>query len=62
MTMFSRSHKHEHNFHDDNTLHDQTPEAQSLLAQLPSDAAAIGQLLVHDICEDGSDQPSLNFP
>ena len=43
----SKEHKHEYNFHGDDTLHDQTPEVQSILAGLPSGAAAVGQLLVN---------------
>ena len=42
-----KEHKHEYSFHGDDTLHDQTPEVQGILASLPSGAAAVGQLLVN---------------
>ena len=43
----SKEHKHEYSFHGDDTLHDQTPEVQGILASLPSGAAGVAQLLVN---------------
>ncbi|TAQ84346.1 hypothetical protein B7494_g7332 [Chlorociboria aeruginascens] len=39
--------KHEYNFHDDETLHDQTPDPTSLLSRLPAGGAAIAQFFAH---------------
>ena len=45
--MLGRQQQLAYNFHNDESLHDQTPEALSFLEGLPSDAAAIVQYLVN---------------
>lgn len=45
--MLGRQQEPAYNFHNDESLHDQTPEALGFLEGLPSNAAAIVQYLVN---------------